>query len=55
MTGHANSAGIHFEAAFTPDAKYVICGSQDGKVYSWDVQSGAVVGSLNWHVDPPKV
>ena len=55
LIGHSNSATIRFEASFTPDAKFVLCGSQDGKIHAWDVQTGLNVSILNHHTEPPLV
>jgi len=55
FSGHLNSAGVAFEASFTPDAKFVLCGSQDGKIHMYDVNTGQKLGDVAWHSDPPKV
>lgn len=36
-------------AALSPDAKYASAGSQDGKVYIWNVQNGEVANTLDEH------
>ena len=40
--GHANASGAPLEACFSPDAAYVVSGSEDGKVW-------------RWHTLPPKL
>lgn len=37
--------------AFSPDGKYALAGSQDGKIRLWDVQSGARVRTFAGHSD----
>eukprot|EP00842_Homolaphlyctis_polyrhiza_P005511 jgi/Hompol1/5961/HPOL_004780-RA len=55
LTGHLNQMGLSFEASFTPDGAYVICGSQDGRIHCWDVATGKHLSALEWHQEPPKV
>lgn len=50
LVGHMNTARIPLEASFTPDAKYVMCGSQDGPVYVWSVETGKLVTRLEYRV-----
>ncbi|KHJ43777.1 WD domain, G-beta repeat protein [Trichuris suis] len=35
------------KARFSPDDRYCVCGSADGSVYFWDVQSGRLVQTLS--------
>ncbi|XP_071839263.1 autophagy-related protein 16-like isoform X2 [Apostichopus japonicus] len=39
-------------AALSPDGTYATAGSQDGRVYTWNVQSGALENALQEHEDP---
>ncbi|KAL5035972.1 hypothetical protein BDEG_23931 [Batrachochytrium dendrobatidis JEL423] len=55
LTGHMNQMGMAFEACFTPDAEFVIGGSQDGKIHYWEVETGKHIHALEWHHEPPKV
>ncbi|EGF76071.1 hypothetical protein BATDEDRAFT_93069 [Batrachochytrium dendrobatidis JAM81] len=55
LTGHMNQMGMAFEACFTPDAEFVIGGSQDGKIHYWEVETGNHIHALEWHHEPPKV
>lgn len=36
-------------AALSPDGTYATAGSQDGRVYTWNVQSGALENALQEH------
>lgn len=55
LSGHSNQSNLPLEASFTPDAKYIICGSGDGPVHIWEVATGIHLHSLDFHVDSPKV
>jgi COMPASS component SWD2 len=47
---HSYGYNEFVEASFTPDAKYVFCGSSDGKVHFWNLQTGikeAEIDSFN--------
>ncbi|KAJ8046554.1 WD repeat-containing protein 82 [Holothuria leucospilota] len=44
--GHQNTKGLLLEASFSPDAQYVLSGSQDGKIHVWNVESGLKVAVL---------
>ncbi|KAH9258788.1 hypothetical protein BASA81_002852 [Batrachochytrium salamandrivorans] len=55
LVGNMNQMGMAFEACFSPDSAFVICGSQDGKIHSWDVETGSHLQVLEWHREPPKV
>jgi COMPASS component SWD2 len=55
LNGRVNNAQLDLEASFTPDAKYVMSGSQDGAVHFWDVVTGRQVVRLEGHREPSKV
>ncbi|PIK49828.1 putative WD repeat-containing protein 82-like [Apostichopus japonicus] len=44
--GHQNTKGLLLEASFSPDAQYVLSGSQDGKIHAWNVESGLKVAVM---------
>lgn len=48
-SGHANEHGIPLEACFSPDAKYVISGSEDGIIRQWLTRSGEQLKPLKAH------
>ena len=39
-TSHANDSGLALDATFSPDANYVLSGSEDGAMHVWETQSG---------------
>lgn len=55
LTGHENRAKVDLKADFTPDAQYVMCGSQNGNIHFWDVNTGKMVASHTGHLDPPRI
>ncbi|KAI8927031.1 WD40-repeat-containing domain protein [Entophlyctis helioformis] len=55
LVGHGNQSNIAFKGTFTPDGEHVLSGSQDGKIFVWEVASGRHVHTLDWHHEPPKV
>lgn len=40
LTGHLNDMEVPIEASFTPDSKFVVSGSTDGKVHVWNADAG---------------
>jgi COMPASS component SWD2 len=38
--GHQNTKNVPLEASFSPDSKYVFCGSTDGRVHVWRTTDG---------------
>lgn len=50
LVGHLNDNNTPLEGSFTPDAKYVICGSTDGPVHVWEVSTGLEITALNFHI-----
>uniref|UniRef100_A0A8C6NNP7 WD repeat domain 82 n=1 Tax=Nothobranchius furzeri TaxID=105023 RepID=A0A8C6NNP7_NOTFU len=47
FSGYNNSKGISLEACFTPDSKFVMIGSEDGRVHVWSIESGMKVAVLD--------
>ncbi|KAM9409939.1 WD repeat-containing protein 82-like [Pholidichthys leucotaenia] len=47
FSGYNNSKGISLEACFTPDSKFVMIGSEDGRVHVWSTESGMKVSVLD--------
>nr|XP_035138847.1 WD repeat-containing protein 82-like [Callithrix jacchus] len=47
FAGHANATAAALEAAFTPDSRFVMTGSEDGKIHAWSGESGAEVAVLD--------
>ncbi|XP_055331284.1 WD repeat-containing protein 82-like [Paramacrobiotus metropolitanus] len=54
LKGHTNR-GLNLEASFTPDSKYVIIGSSDGKIHIWSLRTGRSVGILQHKQKEPVV
>lgn len=44
------SLNTTIEASFTPDGKYILSGSGDGKLYAWDISTGNKVASWETHI-----
>ncbi|CAF3940842.1 unnamed protein product [Rotaria magnacalcarata] len=40
FTGHQNTKNVPLEASFSPDSKYVFCGSTDGRIHVWRTMDG---------------
>nr|CAG4636208.1 EOG090X073E [Eubosmina coregoni]SVE69830.1 EOG090X073E [Eubosmina coregoni] len=40
LTGHLNDKKLALEASFSPDSQFVFSGSTDGKVHSWNAETG---------------
>lgn len=55
LTGNQNSAHLDLQPAFTPDAQFVLCGSQDGRVHAWSRATGRQVAALEGHAAAPRV
>ncbi|XP_038054439.1 WD repeat-containing protein 82-like [Patiria miniata] len=52
--GHLNQKGLLLESSFSPDAKYVLSGSQDGKVHVWNAENGTKTAVLeSKHCESP--
>jgi COMPASS component SWD2 len=47
LSGHLNSTESILEASFTPDARYVLSGSQNGRVHVWSAETGKEVTVLD--------
>ncbi|KAI1715386.1 WD domain, g-beta repeat domain-containing protein [Ditylenchus destructor] len=46
LTGHANDKNISLNATFSPDSKYIFCGSTDDQIYVWSKESGRIIARL---------
>ncbi|KAH7726189.1 hypothetical protein AAVH_05988 [Aphelenchoides avenae] len=46
LIGHQNEGKVPLNADFSPDAKYVFCGSSNGQVVCWSTDTGSVVTRL---------
>eukprot|EP00656_Telonema_subtile_P007260 TRINITY_DN13406_c0_g1_i2.p1 TRINITY_DN13406_c0_g1~~TRINITY_DN13406_c0_g1_i2.p1 ORF type:complete len:101 (+),score=12.80 TRINITY_DN13406_c0_g1_i2:142-444(+) len=51
-TGHQNTSGLPIEASFSPDAQFVLSGSDDGGVYAWDTLQAGAPTKLMAHSSP---
>ncbi|OHT14240.1 WD repeat protein [Tritrichomonas foetus] len=49
LKGHSNASKHFVRARYGPDDKTVIGGSDDGKIYCWDAESGKVVDKMRAH------
>lgn len=53
FAGFQNNRGVPIDGGFSPDSKYVISGSTDGRIHIWDTESGFKVCILNGgHIGP---
>jgi WD40 repeat protein len=48
-------SGNHYQAAFTPDGCYVMCGSASGDIHVWDTRDGRAVVKYVGHTAPSLV
>ncbi|KAL6052932.1 WD repeat-containing protein 82 [Balamuthia mandrillaris] len=48
--GHVNNQDSALEGSFTPDAQYVLCGSEDGSVHVWHTETGQPKAVWRGHV-----
>ncbi|KAJ3067906.1 hypothetical protein HK102_007308, partial [Quaeritorhiza haematococci] len=55
LQGHMNNVGLELEGAFTPDSQFVLCGSQDGRIHYWEVETGRLVSTLEAHREPTNI
>ncbi|XP_067683543.1 WD repeat-containing protein 82-like [Haliotis asinina] len=44
--GVTNQKGVPLEASFSPDSRYVFCGSTDGKIHCWSTETGKKIAEL---------
>lgn len=53
FAGHFNNKGIALDGGFSPDSKFVLSGSTDGRIHVWNAESGYKICVLNGgHVGP---
>ena len=52
FTGHDNARQMPLEACFSPDADYVLSGSEDGTIWRWHTQTGEALPPLQGHTGP---
>lgn len=43
LTGHENNKNAQLRATFSPDSKYIFCGSTDGNIVCWSADDGKIV------------
>lgn len=46
--GHENEK-YRIPAVFGQDENYIVCGSEDGRVLMWDIESGRKIGEVKGH------
>lgn len=49
FTGHQNDLHSELDACFTPNAEYVLSGSEDSNIYVWRAEDGKLVKVLKGH------
>ncbi len=47
FAGHLNNKGVAIDGVFTPDSKFVLSGSTDGRIHAWNAETGFKVCVLN--------
>ena len=47
FAGHLNNKGVPIDGCFTPDSKFVLSGSTDGRVHAWSAETGYKLCVLN--------
>lgn len=52
FASHANDSGIELYGSFSSDGKYVGCGSSNGDIHYWDVNSGTEIAVWKGHPRP---
>ena len=52
FVGHSNEHGMALEACFTPDAAFVLSGSEDGGIWRWETATGKASAVLREHAFP---
>ena len=49
FTGHSNDNHSELDACFTPNAQYVLSGSEDRGIYVWSAEDGKLAKVLKGH------
>lgn len=52
FTGHDNTNQLPLEACFSPDADFVLSGSEDGTIWRWRVSTAEALPVLRGHAGP---
>lgn len=52
FTDSINEAGLFLESSYTPDEEYILCGSEDGKIYIYELETGKKIQCLEGHAGP---
>lgn len=47
-----NETGVSLERSYTPDEEYVLCGSEDGSIHIFEIDTGKKVVVLEGHAGP---
>ncbi len=47
LSGRKNTSGVHLGACFTPDSKYILSGTDDKRILTYDPITGQRLGNLN--------
>lgn len=55
LTGNQNSSALDLIPSFSPDAQYVICGGQDGRIHIWSRENGKIIANLEGHSTYPQL
>lgn len=50
FTGHVNDNHSDLDACFTPNAEYVLSGSEDCGIYAWRAADGKLAKVLKGHI-----
>lgn len=53
FTGHQNNLHSELDACFTPNAEYVLAGSEDCLIYAWRAEGSKLAKILKGHSSIP--